>query len=99
MARTSNNPLSTGRSGPTPTVFRGTPLFIQLLLIYYGSGQFESIQQSWAWPMLEQAWFCAMLTFVLNTAAYTTEIIHGAILATPHGRDRGRQGLPACRPG
>ncbi len=43
------------------------------------------MRESFAWPLLSQAWFCALLAFTLNTAAYTTEIIRGAIQATPHG--------------
>ena len=65
--------------------FRGTPMLVQLFIIYYGLGQFESIRSSFAWPWLEQAWFCACLAFVLNTAAYTTEIVAGAIKALPSG--------------
>lgn len=85
VARTSRNPLINGPVFAYTYFFRGTPLFVQLLLIYYGSGQFEWIKASWAWPLLQEAWFCALLAFVLNTAAYTTEILRGAIEATPHG--------------
>src|SRR5262245_52799004 len=85
ILRSSKNPLLYGPVWLYTYVFRGTPLFIQLLLMYYGTGQFDWIKQSWAWAMLQQAWFCALLTFVLNTAAYTTEIIGGAIKTTPHG--------------
>jgi arginine/ornithine transport system permease protein len=85
IARTSRNPLINWPVFAYTYFFRGTPLFVQLLLIYYGSGQFEWIKTSWAWPLLQEAWFCALLAFVLNTAAYTTEILRGAIEATPHG--------------
>lgn len=54
-------------------------------MIYYGAGQFPAIRESFAWPLLSQAWFCALLAFTLNTAAYTAEIIRGAIEATPRG--------------
>ena len=66
-------------------VFRGTPQLVQLFVIYYGASQFDAIRNSFAWPLLSQAWFCALLTFVLNTAAYTTEIIRGAMQVTPLG--------------
>ncbi|MCZ8236451.1 MAG: ABC transporter permease [Inhella sp.] len=66
-------------------VFRGTPMLVQLFLIYYGLGQFEWLRNSFAWAWLQNAWFCACLAFVLNTAAYTTEIVAGAIRALPHG--------------
>lgn len=66
-------------------VFRGTPMLVQLFLIYYGLAQFEAVRESVFWPYLSSAWFCACLSFVLNTAAYTTEIIAGSIRALPAG--------------
>jgi arginine/ornithine transport system permease protein len=60
-------------------VFRGTPMLVQLFLIYYGLAQFESVRESFVWPALSSAWFCAVLAFGLNTCAYTTEIIAGTI--------------------
>ncbi len=65
--------------------FRGTPLLVQMFLVYYGFGQFEFMRQSALWPFFKEAYFCALFTFALNTCAYTTEIIRGAIVATPHG--------------
>ncbi|MFL5334550.1 MAG: ABC transporter permease [Geminicoccaceae bacterium] len=65
--------------------FRGTPLLVQLFMIYYGLSQFEVVQNSFMWPLLRQAWFCCLLAFTLNTAAYTTEILRGAIDVTPSG--------------
>lgn len=66
-------------------VFRGTPMLVQLFLCYYGLAQFDAVRESWAWPWLSSATFCAWLTFTLNTAAYTTEIIAGSIRALPAG--------------
>jgi arginine/ornithine transport system permease protein len=66
-------------------VIRGTPMLVQLFLIYYGLAQFEAVRDSILWPWLSNAWFCAVLAFAVNTCAYTTEMIAGAILATPHG--------------
>lgn len=66
-------------------VIRGTPMLVQLFLIYYGLAQFEWVRASAMWPLFSSAWFCAVLAFTLNTAAYTAEIIAGAIRATPHG--------------
>ena len=65
--------------------FRGTPLLVQMFLVYYGFGQFEFLRESFLWPAFREAYFCALFTFTLNTCAYTTEIIRGAIKATPHG--------------
>ena len=66
-------------------VFRGTPLLVQLFIVYYGLAQFDAVRASWLWPWLSNAWFCAVLAFALNTCAYTTEMLAGAIRATPHG--------------
>ena len=65
--------------------FRGTPLLVQMFLVYYGFGQFELIKSSFLWPIFREAYFCALFAFTLNTCAYTTEIIRGAIKATAHG--------------
>ena len=64
---------------------RGTPLLVQLFLIYYGLAQFAVVRDSVFWPWLSSPWFCACLAFAINTCAYTTEIIAGAIRNTPHG--------------
>lgn len=66
-------------------IIRGTPLLVQLFIIYYGLAQFDAVRESFAWPWLSKAWFCAVLAFALNTCAYTTEMLAGAIRATPHG--------------
>jgi arginine/ornithine transport system permease protein len=65
--------------------FRGTPLLVQLFIIYYGAGQFALIRDSFLWPFLREAWFCAVLSMGLNTAAYQAEIFRGAIATTPRG--------------
>jgi arginine/ornithine transport system permease protein len=66
-------------------VFRGTPLLIQLFLIYYGLAQFEGLRQSFVWPWLSSPLICVLLTFVLNTTAYTTEIFAGGLRHLPTG--------------
>lgn len=66
-------------------VFRGTPLLIQLYIIYYGVVFFDGIQQTFLWPLLREAFYPALIAFTLNTAAYTTEIFRGAIKATAKG--------------
>ena len=67
-------------------VFRGTPLLVQIFLIYYGLGQFPEIRQSLAWPFLREPYWCALLALTLNTAAYSSEIIRGGILSVPFGQ-------------
>jgi octopine/nopaline transport system permease protein len=69
-------------------VFRGTPLLVQIFLIYFGLGQFHDFWDAlgvWDWPMRE-AFPCAVIAFALNTAAYTSEIIRGGLLAVPFGQ-------------
>jgi octopine/nopaline transport system permease protein/arginine/ornithine transport system permease protein len=65
--------------------FRGTPLLIQIYLIYYGLGQVAWIKSTVLWAVFREAYWCALLGFSLNTAAYTAEILRGAIQAVPHG--------------
>ena len=68
-------------------IFRSTPLLVQIFLIYYGSGQFRPIlEQVGLWILLREAWFCAILALMLNTAAYTSEIIRGGIESVPWGQ-------------
>lgn len=66
-------------------VIRGTPLLVQIFIVYYGLAQFPAVRESMLWPLLREAWFCAWLAFSINTLAYTTEIVAGALKATPAG--------------
>ena len=66
-------------------VFRGTPLLVQLYMIYYGVVFLDGIQDTWLWYFLKEPFYPALAAFTLNTAAYTTEIFHGAIKATARG--------------
>jgi polar amino acid transport system permease protein len=65
--------------------FRGTPLLVQLYLVYYGLGQVAWVQASALWVVLKEPYACALIAFSLNTAAYTAEILRGAIQAVPVG--------------
>ncbi|MFG6457048.1 ABC transporter permease [Roseateles sp. BYS96W] len=78
-------------------VFRGTPMLVQLFLCYYGLAQFDAVRDSALWPWLSSATFCAWLTFTLNTAAYTTEIIAGSIRALPAGEIEAAKALGMSR--
>ena len=61
-------------------IFRGTPLIAQVFLIYYGFGQFFEFWKSVGlWWFFRDAWYCALLSFTLNTAAYQAVILSGAI--------------------
>jgi octopine/nopaline transport system permease protein len=66
-------------------VFRGTPLLVQIFLIYYGLGQFAWIRAGLLWPFLREPFWCAVLALTLNTAAYSSEIIRGGLLSVPGG--------------
>jgi len=66
--------------------FRGTPLLVQIFLVYYGLSQFEAVRESFLWPVLREAYWCAIIAFSLNTGAYTAEILRGAIQAVPKGQ-------------
>jgi putative lysine/arginine/ornithine/histidine/octopine transport system permease protein len=85
LARLSENPALRGAATGYSLFFRGTPLLVQIFLIYFGLGQFGFVRSSFLWPFLREAYVCALITFVLNTAAYSAEIVRGGILAVPHG--------------
>ena len=65
--------------------FRGTPLLVQMFLVYYGVAQFEAVRESVLWPYLREPYWCAIIAFCLNTSAYTAEILRGALGAIPRG--------------
>ncbi|MGO4623055.1 ABC transporter permease [Ensifer sp. 2YAB10] len=67
-------------------IFRGTPLLVQLYLIYYGLSQFPELRKTFLWPFLREAYWCAALALALNTAAYSAEIIRGGVLSVPAGQ-------------
>ncbi|RVE94408.1 ABC transporter permease [Sinorhizobium meliloti] len=66
-------------------LFRGTPLLVQIFLIYYGLGQITPLRQSFLWPFLREPYWCAILALAFNTSAYTAEIIRGAVQSVPAG--------------
>ncbi|WP_026782458.1 ABC transporter permease [Pleomorphomonas koreensis] len=90
-------PVAAGRMSANPVIggiafgysyfFRGTPLLAQTFLVYYGAGQFtDALKAVGLWVFFRDAYFCAVLTFSLNTAAYQAEILAGAIRAVPAGQ-------------
>ena len=82
-------------------VIRGTPLLIQVYMIYYGLAQLEWIQARWdtVWPWIwfKDAFFCALLAFSLNTAGYTAEMLAGAIRETAAGEIEAAQAMGMSR--
>jgi len=97
IARASNNKFLSWPVWAYTYVIRGTPMLVQLFLIYFGLAQFAAVRDSVFWPWLSSAWFCAVLTFTLNTAAYTAEIIAGAIRAIPAGEVEAAKSLGLSR--
>jgi len=85
LARISKNPLISGLPFAYIFFFRGTPLLVQIFLVYYGASQFEVVRESFLWPILKEPFWCAIIAFTLNTSAYTAEIFRGAIQAIPVG--------------
>ena len=59
-------------------IFRGTPLLVQIFIIYYGFGQVDFIRESFLWAILKEPYWCAVIAFALNTGAYTSEILRSA---------------------
>jgi His/Glu/Gln/Arg/opine family amino acid ABC transporter permease subunit len=77
--------------------FRGTPLLVQLFLVYYGLAQFEAVRQGPLWPYLRDPYWCAIITLTLHTAAYIAEILRGAIQAIPPGEIEAARALGMSR--
>lgn len=67
-------------------VFRGTPLLVQIFIIYYGLSQFPAVRYSFLWPILREPYWCAIIALTLNNAAYASEIIRGGLLSVPSGQ-------------
>ena len=75
-------------------LFRGTPLIMQVFLIYYGLGSFRGVFESVGlWWFFREAYYCGLLAFMLNTAAYQAEILRGAIQSVPHGQSEAASAL------
>ncbi|MCQ8780574.1 ABC transporter permease [Mangrovibrevibacter kandeliae] len=67
-------------------VFRGTPLLVQIFIIYYGLSQFPEVRHSFAWPILREPFWCAIIALSLNTGAYASEVVRGGLLSVPQGQ-------------
>ncbi|WP_395147748.1 ABC transporter permease [Moraxella atlantae] len=96
LARLSKRPYVAALPFVYMFFFRGTPLLVQIFLIYYGIGPFipDSMKQGWLWDeVLAKPYFWAIVAFTLNTAAYTAEIIRGAVKAIPKGENEAADAL------
>lgn len=101
VARVSSHRVISGPVWVFTYVMRGTPLLIQVYLIYYGLGQMEYIQARWndiwPWTWFKEPMFCAILAFALNTCAYTVELLAGAMRDTSHGEVEAAQAMGMSR--
>ncbi|WP_117191277.1 ABC transporter permease [Rhizobium terrae] len=94
FARMSNNRVLNTVAYAYVYIFRSTPLLAQLFLIYYGLGSFRpQLETVGLWWFFREAWYCGLLSFVLNTAAYQAEILRGAIQSVPRGQHEGAAAL------
>lgn len=86
IARIEGGPVTRNLALGFSTFFRGTPLLAQVFLVYYGAGQFrETLDAIGAWWIFREAYWCVIITFTLNTAAYQAEIIRGGVKSVPRG--------------
>lgn len=87
LARISNKTVLNRMAAGYIYFFRGSPLLAQLFLLYYGLGSFKNFWQDVGlWWFFREAWYCALLAFTLNTAAYQAEIFRGSLLAIAPGQ-------------
>lgn len=86
LARTSGSRLLNAPAVTFTFVMRGSPLLVQLFIIYYGLGQLPFVRESMLWPLLRSPLSCAIIAVGLNSAAYTAELVAGAILHVPKGQ-------------
>jgi len=66
-------------------IFRGTPILVQIFVIYYGLPQFEFIREGMLWPLLREPFWCCILALSLNAGAYVSEILRGGVLGVDKG--------------
>ncbi len=66
-------------------IFRGTPLLVQIFIIYFGLGQIEYLRSTFLWTILKEPYWCAIIAFSLNTGAYTSEILRSAFQTVKKG--------------
>lgn len=86
IMRLSSNRIVSAFAKYYSTVFRGTPLLVQIFLFYYGLGQLSFVRDNAAlWWVISDGARCAVLALALNTAAYTSEILRGGLLSVPAG--------------
>ncbi len=78
ILRMNKNPIVNKFAYGYSYVFRGTPLLVQIFIIYFGLGQIEYLRSTFLWVILKEPYWCAIIAFALNTGAYTSEILRSA---------------------
>jgi len=78
ILRLNKNPIINKFAYAYSYVFRGTPLLVQIFIIYYGLGQIEYFRSTFLWVVFKEPYWCAIIAFALNTGAYTSEILRSA---------------------
>ena len=78
VLRLNKNPIINKFAYGYSYVFRGTPLLVQIFIIYFGLGQIEYFRSTFLWVVFKEPYWCAIIAFALNTGAYTSEILRSA---------------------
>ena len=78
ILRLNKNPIINKFAYGYSYVFRGTPLLVQIFIIYFGLGQIEYFRSTFLWVIIKEPYWCAIIAFALNTGAYTSEILRSA---------------------
>ena len=78
ILRLNKNPIINKFAYAYSYIFRGTPLLVQIFIIYYGLGQIEYFRSTFLWVVFKEPYWCAIIAFALNTGAYTSEILRSA---------------------
>ncbi len=79
-------------------VFRGTPILVQIFVIYHGLPQFEAVRDSIFWPILREPFGCCVVALTLNSGAYVSEILRGGVLGVDRGVLEAGQALGLSTP-
>ncbi len=97
ILRLNNNKLINKFAYGYSYIFRGTPLLVQIFIIYFGLGQIEYLRTTFLWVVLKEPYWCAIIAFSLNTGAYTSEILRSAFQTIKPGYlEAGRSlGIPS----
>ena len=93
ILRTSNNKILYYLSYYYSYIFRGTPLLVQIFIIYFGLAQIEWVRESFLWVFLKEPYSCAIFAFTLNTGAYSSEIFRSAFETINKGIIEAAEGL------